>query len=213
VRHLEKIIQELSNELAAERERLRINTRHTAMLKGQAEKAERKAQTNGLLHDAAKRRLTEALALLGAADREVLELRKLVHEATAMAPDRAVPTQAGASDDLLTALRKVSSGLGDMAVHEMDAARRWAVKREKYLAQERQKLLSALDAMQFVTQMSEPEVRQGMIISTLKRRRRPIVAPPSSPHPTPDEATVTASSPFQRLSGELLRGVLPSEVT
>jgi hypothetical protein len=82
-----------------------------------------------------KSAFARSLALLSSADRELLAPQQLVHEAEEIAPKERKTAEAP-SDDLMNAFRCVSSRLGDMAVHEMDAARCWAAKRDGYLDQE-----------------------------------------------------------------------------
>jgi hypothetical protein len=210
MRRLEKVLQDAETDLGAEREKAQNGTRQVLVLTGQLERAERKAQANALLHEAAKKRLKQALALLANADREVLRLRRLVQEAQLLSARKILST-AHESDDLFTAFRRVSSGLGEMAVHELEAARRWEAKRERYLEEERVKLLAALDAMQFLTQMSKPEVRESMIISSAKRQRRRPPSPVADEHwPTPEQAIVTATASVQSLPEALRRGVVAS---
>jgi hypothetical protein len=208
-RHLEKLLQETSAELAAERERFQESTRHILVLKGQLEKTERKAHMNGLLHNAAKRRLTQALALLSNTDREVLELKKMVHEAEMISSEQTKLPEGPIADDLLAAFTRVSHGLGDMAIHELEAARRWATKKEQYLQQEKKKMVAALDAMQFITQMGdEPETRKSIVVSSVKRQKRLPSPVPDEPCPSADQATVTAAAHLQSLPEMLLRGVI-----
>jgi hypothetical protein len=75
-----------------------------------------------------------------------------------------------------------------MTGHELNAARRWAAKREHYLEEERKKIMAALEAMQFITQMSELEVRHSMVISSFKRQK---ATPP--PCPSANQTTVIAA--------------------
>jgi hypothetical protein len=92
-----------------------------------------------------------------------------------------------------------------MAVHELNAARRWAVKREHYLEEKREKIVAALEAMQFITQMSEPEVQHSMVISSLKRQK---ATPP--PCPSANQAKVIAAAHLQSLPEVFFRGIMPS---
>jgi hypothetical protein len=210
LRHLERLVQEAADELAAERARARDSTRQIFALKMRLEKAERKAHKNGLLHSAAKKRLAQALGLLTSSDREVLKLKQMVREAEVLA-DLEQPQDDRQSEDLLTAMRRVSAGLGEMAVREMEATRRWSAKKERYMRQERAKIFATLDAMQFVTQMSEPTTQQSITISSMKRQRKRVEPPPDTgPCPSPDQAIVTANAHVQELPDGLKRGVVSS---
>jgi hypothetical protein len=213
-RHLERVMQETTDELAAERERARDSTRQVFAMKVRLEKVERKAHKNGLLYLAAKKRLMQALNLLTSSDREILKLKEMVRDADVIT-DFAPPVDDRQSEDLLTAMRRVSAGLGEMAVREMEATRRWTAKKQRYMQQERAKMFATLDAMQFVTQMSEPVTTHPSItVSSMKRLRKRIEPlPDAGPCPNPDQAIVMANAHVQELPDGLKRGVVSSIVS
>ena len=235
---LEKQLSDQNETLQREREKGVKLSKANLVLKTELAKVVRAEKKSVILHEATKKRLAQALALVSENDKEVIRLKKLLREIGTVANSITVREKMGTpsrerrkqqiektyqneSQRILAVFQGVTTGIHSMAQHEIEAVRRWTPKRDQFILEERNKLMAALEAMQLVSKHENTERGNPIIVTSTKkiaheRRSRSQLSsarklPPMDPIseiPTPDKATIMASSHNQDVPAALLRGVV-----
>lgn len=239
MRVLEKQLSDQNETLQREREKGLKLSEANLVLKTELAKVVRAEKKSVILHEATKKRLAQALALVSENDKEVIRLKKLLREIGTVANSITVREKMGTpsrerrkqqiektyqneSQRILAVFHGVTTGIHSMAQHEIEAVRRWTPKRDQFILEERNKLMAALEAMQLVSKHEDTqEPGKPIIVTSTKkiaqeRRSRSQLSsarklPPMDPIseiPTPDRATIMASSHNQDVPAALLRGVV-----
>jgi hypothetical protein len=205
IRVLEKELLEKSAALQSERGKFQEASKAAIALQVKLTKTQRAEQKSALLHEAAKKRLAQALEFVGESQREIVRLKQLLADIGAIASQieekakknevslerqNLEKTYRTESERLLAVFRGVSAGISEMAQHEIESIRRWVPKRDKYLITEREKLIARPDAMSFITQV-HGDSTQPMVISSVKRVRTARTATPASEDHTEDTRPAT----------------------
>jgi hypothetical protein len=217
IRVLKDQLTERNSLLEAEQQHLHDVVRELFTVRVQLAKSERLAKKNGLLHDATRKRLTEALDLLKKSNKEIVDLKKMLRQADEIKMSERLSASPRADREMVSVFRKLSHGLSEMSAHEFRAVRKWAAKKDSYLENERTRLLATLEAMHFVTEAAEPEQRSSMLVLPIpkkkKTRTRVVVVDDQRPPPTADAATVIAASHIQEVSPSLQQGIIGSALS
>ena len=135
------------------------------------------------------------------------------------------------SNRLLSVFRGVFSGLTNMAEKEIESIRKWAPKKDRYINNEQKKLISALQAMQFITSPDayeninknskslRPAIRVNSLDKKVKKQdaqKRPASKPivqKNEPPTTFEKAIVTANMHNQKVGKSLKKGVIGRPAT
>jgi hypothetical protein len=217
IRVLEHQLTERNSLLEAERQHLHDVVRELFTIRVQLARSERLAKKNGLLYDATRKRLTEALELLKKSNKEIVDLKKMLRQADEIKMSERLSASPRADREMASVFRKLSPGLSEMSAHEFRAVREWAAKKDSYLENERTRLLATLEAMHFVTETAEPEQRNSMLVLPIpkkkKTRTRIVVVDDQRSPPTADAATVIAASHVQEVSPSLQQGIIGSALS
>lgn len=185
IRVLEKQINDQNETLYRERDKSLKLSEANLILKTELAKVSRAEKKSVLLHEATKKRLAQALALVSENDKEIVRLKKLLREIGTVADAITIREKFGVpsrekrkqqlektyqdeSQRILAVFRGVSVGIHSMAQHEIDAVRKWTPKRDQFVLEERNKVMAALEAMQLVSREQSPSDGKALIVTSTK---------------------------------------------
>lgn len=267
IKMLENQLRESMNALQDERDKSHRAIQNAFKTNVELKQCQRQQKKATLLLDATKKRLQQALEMLGKSDNEVARLKKLLNEVSHIARSieekesnekenviaydedkyKAFPTKKRVlaranklsilttfedeSNRLLSVFRGVFSGLTNMAEKEIESIRKWAPKKDRYINDEQKKLISALQAMQFITSPDayeninknskslRPAIRVNSLDKKVKKQaaqKRPASKPiiqKNEPPTTFEKAIVTANMHNQKVGKSLKKGVIGRPAT
>ena len=139
------------------------------------------------------------------------------------------------SKRLLSVFRGVCSGITSMAQKEIESIRKWAPKKDRYVNNEKMKLMSALEAMRFITSPdayndindnnnNKKSLKSAVRVQSFEKKikkeklnqKRPVSRPVVQKNDVPisfEKATVTANMHNQKLPKTLKKGVIGRPAT
>ncbi|OHS95314.1 hypothetical protein TRFO_38582 [Tritrichomonas foetus] len=254
IKHLEALLQDKNRAWQKERDKSHHAFQIAFKANTELEQAKRAQKKAILLNEATKKRLTQALELVAKGDEEIARLKKLLNEvnqitrviqnknrgkvnadtlAEAASSRKPFPYKKKSrfedeAEQLLTVFRGVATGLTEMAQQEINSIRKWTPKRDQYIVNERDRLISVLQAMNFITSPETGRPKTTMHVKSVKPRRKKAIKskeaeqqvekreenenkrPKTSANKsvTFESALVTANAHNPRISKDLKKGVV-----
>ena len=263
IKSLEGQLRDSSNLLQQERDKSHRALQAAFKASIELKQSQRQQKKMTLLHDATKKRLEQALELVTKSDNEIARLKKLLNEVSSIArsiEDKEIneaddhhpfPTKKKVharpnklsilssfedeSNRLLSVFRGVCSGITRMAQKEIESIRKWAPKKDRYINNEKVKLMSALEAMRFITSPNsfndsdkekKKSLRSAVRVNSFDKKlklknkeiqkKRPVSRPVVQKNDQPisfEKATVTANMHNQKVPKSLKKGVIGRPAT